>query len=291
MTDYGEFLNRKRRKAKEMGFAVDAARLNPKAFDWQRDIVAWACRLGRAALFCDTGMGKTLMQLMWAQEVCGESGGDVLILAPLAVAKQTQREGEKFGIPVTVCRRQEDVRPGINVTNYEVLHHFTPGHFAGVVLDESSILKAFMGKTKQAILRAFERTPYKLACTATPSPNDHLELGNHAEFLGVMPSNEMIMRWFINDTMAAGSYRLKGHAERDFWQWVSSWAVSLSKPSDLGYSDAGFSLPPLDIQTHVVEVDATIDAGAALFRDVSLGATTLHKELRLTATIDRKSVV
>jgi hypothetical protein len=183
---------------------------------------------------------------------------------------------------VTVCRSQADVQPGVNVTNYEMLAHFDPSAFGGVVLDESGILKNFMGKTKQALLEAFRGTPYKLCCTATPAPNDHLELGNHADFLGVMPANEMLARWFINDQAQAGNYRLKGHAKADYWRWVSSWAVSLTKPSDLGYSDEGFILPPLDIFTHVVEVDLTTDTDGKLFRSPDLSSTGIHKEKRRT---------
>ncbi len=280
--DYRAFLAGKRVAAEEGGFEVDAAALPPGLFPWQRQIVLWALRIGKAAIFSECGTGKSAMQLAWAAQVVAHSGRPVLILAPLAVAGQTKREGEKFGIPVTVCRNQDDVRPGVNVANYERLHLFDPTVFGGVVADESGILKSFTGATKQALIRAFRSTPYRLCCTATPAPNDYLELGNHAEFLGVMPSNEMIMRWFINDSMAAGKYRLKGHAERDFWRWVSSWAVSLAKPSDLGYSDEGYILPPLTWAVHSVEVDLTEDAGDALFRAPTLSSTGLHQEKRRT---------
>jgi hypothetical protein len=171
----------------------------------------------------------------------------------------------------------------VNVANYEMLDHFDPEAFGGVVLDESSILKNFMGIVKQTLMGMFERTPFKLCCTATPAPNDHLELGNHAHFLGVMPANEMLMRWFINDTMQAGGYRLKKHAEADYWQWVCSWAVCMDKPSDLGFADDGYVLPPLVIEPHIVEVDNTDGAEDALFRSVTLSATTIHKEMRRTA--------
>lgn len=288
-TDYTEFLERKRITAQSCGFTVAANDLNPALFPFQRDIVQWACQRGRAAMFCDCGMGKTIMQLEWARLVCQETGGNVLILAPLAVSAQTASEGAKFGIPVTICREQADVRPGINVTNYERLHKFDAEGFDGVVLDESSILKAYTGKTKQELISRFSLTPYRLACTATPAPNDHLELGNHAEFLGVMRSNEMIMRWFINDTMEAGGYRLKGHAAKDYWKWVSSWAVSLSKPSDLGYDDGAFILPTLHLATHIVDVDF-VDGQETLMRNAALSATNLHREMRLTCEDRAKTV-
>ncbi len=179
------------------------------------------------------GLGKSFMQLEWASVVHQQSCGDVLILAPLAVAGQTIAEGAKLGIAVQMCRSQSDVRPGLNITNYEMLSHFDTHHFLGVVCDESSILKSYMGKTKRALVEAFAHTPYRLCCTATPASNDVMEISNHAEFLGIMPSSEMLMRWFINDSMQSGHYRLKGHATKDFWQWVASWAISIKKPSDL----------------------------------------------------------
>lgn len=288
---YTEFLASKKATAVSTGIDISPDQINPTLFPFQRDIVHWALRRGRAAIFADCGLGKTPMQLTWADLVHKYTGGDILILAPLAVATQTVAEGVKFGVQVTICRDQSDVQPGVNITNYEMLSHFSPDHFAGVVLDESSILKAYMGKTKRQLVEAFAHTPYKLACTATPAPNDHMELGNHSEFLGVMPSNEMLMRWFINDTMASGHYRLKGHAEKDFWQWVASWAISIRRPSDLGYNDEGFVLPELQITRHYVDVDVTqgVQEGE-LFRMPTMSATTLHKEMRITAA-DRAQAV
>ena len=283
MGDYSSFLASKSPVAPAVGFEVAPEDLNPALLPWQRYIVAWALGKGRAGLLCDTGTGKTAMQIEWARRVHEETGGDVLILAPLAVGAQTAREGEKFGVGVTRCTDAEDVRPGVNVANYERLEAFDPSAFAGVVLDESSILKAYMGKIKRRLVEAFAATRFRLACTATPAPNDHLELGNHAEFLGAMRSTEMIARWFANDTMRAGHWRLKGHAERDFWRWVSSWAVALRRPSDLGYPDDGFDLPPLVMNEVVVPVDRTVDSGDRLIRDVSMSATEMHREMRLTA--------
>lgn len=283
--DYEQFLQSKVTAAPASGFDVPVERLNPALQVMQRDFVRWSLRRGRAALFEDCGFGKTFQQLEWGNQVHRHTdGGDVLVMAPLAVAEQTAREGEKWGIPVKVCQSQADVQRGVNVANYERLDKFDAAKFAGVVLDESGILKSYSGKTKQALCDAFGRTPYRLCCTATPAPNDHLELGNHAQFLGVMDSNEMISRWFINDTMSAGSYRLKGHAAGDFWAWVASWAVCVTKPSELGYSDDGYELPPLETLHHVVEVDATSGASEGqLYRSDRLTATTLHKEMRLTA--------
>jgi len=284
MTDkYREFLESKVVKAQDVGFAIELSSLNPMLFDWQKSIVRWALMKGKAALFEECGLGKTPQQLEWAWQVVKWTGGNVLILTPLAVARQTEREAVKFGIPTRVVRSQAEVLPGISITNYEMLEHFDTSAFVGVVLDESSILKNFMGTIKRQIQRKFAKTPYKLCCSATPSPNDHLELGNHCDFLDVMPSNEMISRWFINDTMAAGSYRLKEHGAADFWRWVCSWAVAIDKPSDIGFSDEGFILPGLDIIHHSVDVEITSAADGMLFRVADISATSLHKELRLTA--------
>lgn len=228
----------------------DVPEINGALFDFQREIVAWALRRGRAAIWADCGLGKTAMQLEWAKHVPGR----VLVLAPLAVAQQTVREGEKFGIDVTYARSQA-AAGHITVTNYEMLQHFDPDEWHGVVLDESSILKAYDGKTRTEIIEAFRRTPFRLACTATPSPNDMMELGNHAEFLGVMSRTEMLATFFCHDGGDTSQWRLKGHAERDFWRWLCSWAVSVRKPSDLGYSDDGFALPELVMHDVCVRVD------------------------------------
>lgn len=284
---YAEFLKSKLTTVKTSGFEIDDSAINPALFLFQRDIVRWALRLGKAALFEECGLGKTAQQLEWARLVASHTGGQVLILAPLAVSGQTVREGQKFGIEVRYVQEQADVGDtAITVTNYERLDKFDARHFAGIVLDESSILKAYTGKTKRAILSAFSDTPYKLACTATPAPNDHLELGNHAEFLDVMPSNEMISRWFINDSMQAGNYRLKAHAAADFWRWLTSWAVCISRPGDLGaqYEMPGFDLPDLKLIEHHTGIsEATLDrtwADGKLLPDTKPSATTLHKVKR-----------
>lgn len=225
-------------------------------FDFQADIVRWAIRRGRAALFCDCGLGKTIMQLEWAKHVYEKTGGDVLILAPLAVSTQTSMEGKNLlNMQVKICAEQDDVKPGINITNYEKLHHFDPAHFAGIVLDESSILKSHTSKTREKIITSFSRTPYRLACTATPSPNDFMELGNHSEFLGIMTRSEMLSVFFIHDGGDTAKWRLKGHAKDDFWRFLCSWSVMVKKPSDLGYEDNGFTLPPIHIHDHIIKVD------------------------------------
>jgi superfamily II DNA or RNA helicase len=259
MQDYQTFLEQKRITAAPAGFV--AGEITPALFPYQRDVVRWTTQRGRAAIFSRYGTGKTPMQLEWARHVCAHTGGNVLILAPLAVAQQTRREGEKFGIAVHVCRSQADVQSGINIANYEMLPHFDASTFAGVVLDESSILKSYDGKTRTAIIDAFSRTPYRLACTATPAPNDHMELGNHAEFLGIMSRTEMLATFFTHDGGDTSKWRLKGHAEAEFWKWVCSWAVMLRKPSDLGYSDEGFDLPPL--RYHQITVDIAHQEQAA----------------------------
>ena len=207
----------------------------------------------------------------------------MLILTPLAVAHQTKREAEEVGIPAHVATSQEDVGSGINITNYEKLDNFEPGEFAGVVLDESSILKAFTGKTRKALTDAFANTPYRLCCTATPSPNDYTEFGQHADFLGVCSPAQMLATFFINDTFNTGDWRIKKHAEKEFWAWVASWAACVGKPSDIGFPDDGYILPELKMETIVVQVDEKEGAEEELFRHATLSATTMHKEMRMTA--------
>lgn len=285
MNDYLDFIASKRIVVPPAGFEPGPSKA--PLFPFQRANVEWAVRRGRAALFLDTGLGKTIQQLEWARQVAEHTDGPVLVLAPLAVAQQTVREGARFGIPVVYARDASEVPPGrpIVITNYERLEKFDARAFAGVVLDESSSIKAYSGTRKRQIFEAFAGTAYKLACTATPAPNDHLELGNHAEFLDVMSSHQMIARWFINDTSTFGTYRLKGHAVEPFWDWVSSWAVMASLPSDLGdFSDEGYVLPPLNTNVHVVDVDLTPEKEAGtLIRMVEMSATNIHAEKRRTA--------
>jgi DNA modification methylase len=250
MNDYAEFLQRKGIVDPATGLK-SVPDLNPMLFDFQRDITKWALRRGRAAIFADCGFGKTPMQLEWARHV----PGDVLILAPLAVSAQTVREGRKFGIPVGYARNDEQITERITITNYEMLDRFDVSRFAGVVLDESSILKAYDGKTRTQIIETFAQTPFRLACTATPAPNDYMELGNHSQFLGVMSYSEMLSMFFVHDGGETQKWRLKGHAEVEFWKWLCSWAVMIRKPSDLGYDDGAFVLPELVLHEHSVRVD------------------------------------
>jgi DNA modification methylase/superfamily II DNA or RNA helicase len=246
---YHRFLARKETISKPSGFECGA--LSPILFDFQRDIVRWALRQGRAAIFADCGLGKTFMQLEWARCVTERTDKQVLILAPLTVSSQTVQEGKKLGVEVQYCRTWGDAP--IIVTNYEMLEHFSPDDFAGIVLDESSILKSFEGHFRNTIIQRFSQTPYRLACTATPAPNDHMELGNHSEFLGNLTRTEMLSTFFVHDGGDTSHWRLKGHAKSDFWKWVASWAVMLRNPSDLGYDGSQFILPPIDYIHSVVE--------------------------------------
>lgn len=250
MSDYEQFLVQKAIVDPSTGLHAVPA-LNPMLFPFQRDIVAWALRRGRAAIFADCGMGKTPMQLEWAKHIPGR----VLILAPLAVAQQTVREGAKFGIEVIYAREGGAHLGKITVTNYEMLEHFDAGMFHGIVLDESSILKAYDGKTRTQIIDSFAQTPFRLACTATPAPNDYMELGNHAQFLSVMSYTEMLSMFFVHDGGETQKWRLKGHAQSEFWRWLCSWAVMIRKPSDLGYEDGGFILPGMVMHDVTIQVD------------------------------------
>lgn len=243
---YAEFLDSKRLVVPSAGIEVSPDALPHALRDFQRAMTAWALRKGRAALFATTGMGKTLMQLAWAQHAAER----VLILAPLAVAQQTVREGERWGIPVTYARSQAHAAErGITITNYEMLPHFDPAAFGAVVLDESGILKSYDGKTRSALIAAFADTPRRLCCTATPAPNDIQEIANHAEFLGVLSRVEMLAAFFVHDEKG---WRLKGHARQPFYRWLASWAMAMTKPSDLGYDDDGYDLPPLSIRPEIV---------------------------------------
>jgi superfamily II DNA or RNA helicase len=249
---YEAFISGKSIKAKAAGIS-SPPRLSDSLFPYQRDIVAWALKRGRAAIFADCGLGKTLMQLEWANAVANHTCGRVLVLTPLAVAQQTAAEAARFGIKATVCRDGSLPSSGIVIANYQLIHKFSAQDFSGVVLDESSILKSFDGKFRSLIIDMFGATSFKLACTATPAPNDHVELGNHAEFLGVMKRPEMLATFFCHDGGETQVWRLKGHAEDTFWEWVCSWGVMVRRPSDLGYSDEGFELPAMKVVDHHVE--------------------------------------
>lgn len=261
----------------ESGFMVEESEMNPELFPFQKHCVKRALKCGKYALFENTGLGKTIQQLEWASQIHRRVGGDIVIIAPLAVVGQTIDEGRKFGYKVA---RVGDSGDGIYITNYDQIPNLNVKDYVGVVLDESSILKNFDGATKQLIIDSFKGTPYKLACTATPSPNDVMELGNHAEFLDVMSRNEMLAMYFIHDGGNTSSWRLKGHCEQMFWDFVSDWATMIEKPSDIGFSDEGYILPPL----HLIEdhIETAKRDNWALFNDMAVNATNYNEELRQT---------
>lgn len=276
MKSYAEFLKGKGHKVTDVGF--ESKEVNPLLFDWQTDVVHWALRKGRAAIFSNCGTGKTPMLLQWADEIHKHTGKPILVLCPLAVAQQTKREGEKFGISAKVCRTQEDCCEGINVTNYEMMEHFESGSFwGGVVLDESSILKHKDSKTRNALQEKFKETPFKLCCTATPSPNDYMELGTHAEFLGVMKQTEMLAMFFVHDGGETQKWRLKGHAEKKFFEWVSGWAACFRDPKDIGYSGEGYWLPELHVHDEVVKTSGTQLADGQFMMFAPTGETLLER--------------
>lgn len=282
--EYKEFLKGKIKRIVASGFDIEESKLNKNLFDFQRFCVKRALHFGKYALFQDCGLGKTIEQLEWANQVSIHTNKPVLILAPLAVSGQTIKESIKFGIK---CEKLNTsiVNPigsleGVYITNYEQLENIDASLFSGIVLDESSILKNFTGKTKELIIDKFKHTPYKLACTATPSPNDPMELGNHSEFLDVMGRNEMLSMYFVHDGGETAKWRLKGHAISEFYKFIGTWAIMMSKPSDIGFNAKGYELPELNL------IEQTIETGkrdnGLLFNDTAISATNFNKELRLT---------
>lgn len=253
MIDYADFLKTKERKDKSLGFDVSAAAINPALYPFQNHLVRWALKRGRAALFEDCGLGKTPQQLEWARIVAAETSKPVMIFAPLAVAEQTAREGTKFGIPTHVCREQGDVLPGVNITNYQKIHHFDSREFGGVVLDESSILKNYGGFYRKELTQFVNGIRFRLCATATPAPNDLVEIINHAEFLSIASGKEMIALYFIQDGNTTHAWRLRGHAVKPFYRFMAQWCAALRSPADLGYDDKHFMLPALSIEQHVVD--------------------------------------
>lgn len=278
--DYAAFLAAKAPRPVASG--VEPQAMHDALFDYQRACVDFCIRQGRAALFLDTGLGKSACELEWCDQMARASNGYALILTPLAVAKQFEREAAKFGYECRVVRDDGEVRPGINVCNYDRLDLLNPARFGAVALDESSILKNFTGKTTRRLIEAFQDTPYRIAATATPAPNDHMELGNHAEFLGIMRAQEMLARWFINDTSTASQHwRLKKSAVQDFWDWVASWARCAETPADLGFDGSRFVLEPMNIVRHETFGDLRPAAGSLFMDDLS--ATNMHEVKRQTA--------
>ena len=252
--NYDHYIGRKLTRVPPTGIASGFT-IPGSLFPHQESLTSWAIRRGRAAIFADTGLGKSRMQLAWADAVRAHTKRPVLILAPLAVAAQTVLEGAELGIPVAHCRDGQETTDGINITNYDRLHRFDPSRFGAVVLDESSCIKHHDAKTLKTLLEAFRDTPFKLCATATPAPNDWTELGTHAEFLGVCTRQEMLAEFFTHDGGDTSVWRLKGHARQVFWRWVCTWGALVRRPSDLGFDDAAYSLPPLHIHEHTVETD------------------------------------
>lgn len=255
---YQSFVSRKLSTVPSTGIS-GAAAPHDSLFPHQSALVAWALQRGRAAIFADTGLGKSRMQLSWADAVVKHTNGRVLILAPLAVANQTVGEGAELGVDVTLCRTGSDVRDGVNITNYDRLHHFDASQFVGVVLDESSCIKHHDTKTLKTLLAAFRDIRFKLCATATPAPNDWTELGTHAEFLGVCTRQEMLSEFFTHDGGDTSVWRLKGHARDVFWQWICQWGALVRRPSDLGFDDHAYNLPALHLHEHIVECEMPLN--------------------------------
>lgn len=282
LSTYRNFIASRAVRAEKRGF--EARDLPARLFGHQSHMVRFACEIGSAACFYDTGLGKTAIELAFADQVARETTKPVMVLAPLAVGPQTAREADAFGIDGVAYRREPSSEAArVVITNYERLKLFDPADFGGVVLDESSIIKSFTGKVSRSLIETWARHPYRMAATATPAPNDHMELGQHSAFLRVMPRDEMLTRWFVHDSMNTKEWRLKGHAVRPFWRWVASWAQAATRPSDVGdYPDDGYDLPPFKMHRHMVRADVNIDSGDMLFRVPDMSATSLHKEKRLT---------
>ena len=272
--DYNEFLKSKSIEFQGVGFTPD--KLNKYLFPFQKAITEWSLQKGRSAVFADCGLGKTLIELAWADAIVNKTNENVLIVTPLSVSYQEMRESKKFHVPHTEQSRDGSIKDKITITNYEMLDKFNPDDFIGIAIDESSIIKSFDGKTRNLIISKFNPVKYKLACTATPSPNDYMELGNHAEFLGIMTYMEMLSKYFYHDGGETSKWTLKGHAENDFWKWICSWAVMIRKPSDIGFSDEGYDLPKLNTKQIIIPTTIKLNGiSSALF---SYQASTLEDQ-------------
>jgi superfamily II DNA or RNA helicase len=280
--NYAEFIERKLSIVAPTGL-VDVPDLGDHLFPFQADLVQWALRRGRAAIFASTGLGKTRQELTWASEVVRHTDGAVLILAPLAVAAQTAAEAARIGIDATVARDHSEIESAITITNYDRLHKFTPSMFAGVVLDESSIIKHHEAKTLKLLIEAFSGTDYRLCATATPAPNDYTELGTHAEFLGICTRSEMLAEFFCHDGGETQVWRLKGHARAQFWRWVASWGALVRSPADLGYDDGAYRLPPLNVHEHIIAAtEAQAREQGRLFAEPANGLTEQRRARKAT---------
>ena len=292
--NYKEFIESKRHKIEDSGFEVEEKALNSKLFDFQKFLVKKSLKLGKCAIFADCGLGKTFIQLEWAKEVVNHTNKPVLILCPLAVAKQTIQEKEKFNVSCEISKYNKniEIRPQIYISNYEQIDNIDCSIFSGIVIDESSILKCFQGQMRNKIIENFAKTPYKLACTATPSPNDEIELGNHSEFLNIMSSIDMVAKFFTTnkDRIEGNKYRLKKYAVEDFYRWIKSWAIVCSKPSDLGnFDNTGYELPKLELIEERLETPK--QNNGKLFNDMAINAMDYNSELRRTKEQRLKKVV
>lgn len=299
MNDYSDFLARKAVLDPPTGIDKPGD-MRSDFKPHQADITRWSLRRGRSAVFAGTGLGKTLIELEWSDRVARETNKPVLIYAPLAVAAQHKREAEKFGIEARIVRRNDELRVGVNIANYAKLDHFDHASLGGIALDESSILKHHDGKTRGRLIEECASVPYRLAATATPAPNDYMELGNHAEFLGVMSFTDMLATFFVHDGGETQKWRLKGHAEDAFWRWMCSWAVMLRKPSDLGYPNDGYDLPPLIELQHTVEAEEQFGnlfpvEASSLSERISVRKDTVRervgKAAEITAQLDRSEPI
>lgn len=280
MSDYLDFLARKAPVAARRGVA-EVPELMGHLFPFQAACVEFLARIGSGGLFLDTGLGKTAVELEWCRLAAEATNGRALILTPLAVARQIEREGKRWGYEIAVIREQAEARDGISVCNYDRLDKLDPDAFGAVALDESSLIKSFTGKTTRALIQAFAHHRFRLSASATPAPNDHMELGQHAEFCGIMASVEMLSRFFINDTAKASQHwRLKRHGVTAFWDWMATWCRMASMPSDLGDSDEGFILPPMGVERHRAE--AQVRTEGALFEMGDVSATDMHRVKRQT---------
>lgn len=253
--DYNEYIATREYASIDAGFEPNESSYPEAIFPHQAAVVTWACKRGRAGVFMDTGLGKTITQLTWGDQVQRHTDGYVLLLAPLAVAHQTEREASKFGLSARFVADESEVdAPGIYITNYEKLKHFSPDMWSGVILDESSILKGMDGRMRKMITDFFSATPYRLSCTATPSPNDFMELGTQSEFLGIMSQLEMLAMFFIHDTSGGtGDWRLKHHGKSKFWEWLSTWCVFMRTPADIGFDTDGYNLPPVEYNQYTIQ--------------------------------------
>ena len=285
--EYRAFLAAKAPRALATG--IEPGPMPAHLFDFQADVTAFLLRQGRGAAFLGTGLGKSAIQIEWSRQAAEATNGRALILTPLAVARQIETEARRWGYDARVIRSQDDVREGINICNYDRIDRMDPDAFGSVSLDESSCIKNLVGATTRKLIEAFAGHRFRLCCTATPAPNDHMELGTHSEFLGLMRSAEMLSRWFINDTSTASqNWRIKGHAYVAFWDWIASWARCADSPGDLGFDGSRFVLPTLTVHRHKVIAEAKTLDGTLFGADMS--ATNMHALKRQTAEIRARMV-